>query len=104
MTLGQSHDTSLGNGQLLFDILSKSNRQLGYVCTLTLTSEIWPWVKVMTYLGPLTTIVYKIIQIQRAVRSYDPDTEFGFVYTMTLTLEILPWLKSNEIDTSKNAI
>ena len=56
MTLGQSHDTPLGHGQQLSEILSRSNlavRSYGpdtdfqYVCTVTLTLEIWPWVKVM---------------------------------------------------------
>ena len=58
MTLGQGHDTSLGHGQQLCEILSRSNmavRSYGpvtdfwYMCTVTLTSEIWPWVKVMTH-------------------------------------------------------
>ena len=57
MTLGQGHDTPLGHGQQLCEILSISNlavRSYGpdmdfqYVCTVTLTLEIWPWVKVMT--------------------------------------------------------
>ena len=57
MTLGQSHDTPLGQGQQLCEILSRSNlavRSYGpdtdfhYVCTVTLTLGIWPWVKVMT--------------------------------------------------------
>ena len=51
MTLGQGHDTFLGHGQQLCEILSRSNRvvrsygpdtDLGYVCTLTLTVEVWP--------------------------------------------------------------
>ena len=58
MTLGQGHDTPLGHGQQLCEILSRSSlamRSYGpdtdfwYVCTVTLTSEIWPWVKVMTH-------------------------------------------------------
>ena len=58
MTLGQGHDTPLGHGQQLCEILSRSNlavRSYGpdtdfqYVCTVTLTLEIWPWVKVMTH-------------------------------------------------------
>ena len=58
MTLGQGHDTLLGNGQQLCEILSRSNfatrsycpdMDFWYVCTLTLTLEIWPWVKVMTH-------------------------------------------------------
>ena len=58
MTLGQSHDTPLGNRQEVCEILSRSNlavrsygpdTDLWYVCTVTLTLEIWPWVKVMTH-------------------------------------------------------
>ena len=58
ITLGQGHNTPLGHGQQLCNILSRSNlavRSYGsdtdfqYVCTVTLTLEIWPWVKVMTH-------------------------------------------------------
>ena len=58
MTFGQGHDTPLGHGQQLCEISSRSNlavRSYGpdtdfqYVCTVTLTLEIWPWVKVMTH-------------------------------------------------------
>ena len=58
MTFGQGHDTPLGHGQQLCEVLSRSNLAMrsnglgtdfGYVCTVTLTSEIWPWVKVMTH-------------------------------------------------------
>ena len=58
ITLGQGHDTPLGHGQQLCEILSRSNlamrsygpyKDFGYVCTVTLTLEIWPWVKVMTH-------------------------------------------------------
>ena len=58
MTLGQGHDTPLGNGKQLCEILSGYNlavRSYGpdtdfrYMCTVTLTSEIWPCVKVMTH-------------------------------------------------------
>ena len=63
MTLDQEYDTSLGYGQQLCEILSRSNMAVrsygpdtdtdfGYVCTVTLvtlTLEIWPWVKVMTH-------------------------------------------------------
>ena len=49
MTLGQSHDTPLGHGQQLCEVLSRSSlavrsygpdTDLGYVCTVTLTLEI----------------------------------------------------------------
>ena len=51
MTLGQGHDTSLGHWQQLCEILSISNlavrsynpdKDFGYVCTVTLTLEVWP--------------------------------------------------------------
>ena len=60
MTLGQGHATPLGHGQKMAEILSGSNlavrsygpdTDLGYVCTVTLTLEIWPLVKVMTNPG-----------------------------------------------------
>ena len=49
MTLGQGHDTTLGHGQQLCEILSRSNlavrsygpdKDLQYMCTVTLTLEI----------------------------------------------------------------
>ena len=58
ITMGQGHDKPFGYGQQLFEILSRSNlgvrsygldTDLGYLCTVTLTLEIWPWVKVMTH-------------------------------------------------------
>ena len=58
MTMGQRHDTPLGHGQQLCEILSRSNmamrsygpdKDFQYMCTVTLTLEIWPWVKVMTH-------------------------------------------------------
>ena len=51
MTMGQVHDTPLSHGQQLCEILPRSNITLrsygpdtdfGYVCTMTLTLEIWP--------------------------------------------------------------
>ena len=56
-TLGQFHDTTLGHGQQLCDILSRSNlavrnygpdTDFGYMCIVTLTLEIRPLIKVMT--------------------------------------------------------
>ena len=58
MTLSQCHDTPFGYWQQLCEILWRSNLAMksygldtdfGYVCTVTLTLEIWPWVMVMTY-------------------------------------------------------
>ena len=56
--MGQGHDTPLGHGQQLCEMISRSNlavrsygleMDFGYVCTVTLTLEIWPWIKVMTH-------------------------------------------------------
>ena len=58
MTLCQGNDTPLGHGQQLSEILSRSNlavrsygpdTDFGYVCTVTLTFEIWPCVKVTAH-------------------------------------------------------
>ena len=100
MILGQSHDTPLGHGQLFCEIVSRSTlavRSYGpdtdfqYMCTLTLTLEIWPWVKVMTHLGLWTTIVWNIIQIQLGSDELWPG--HGFPVCVTLTLEIRSWVK-----------
>ena len=62
MTLFKGHDTPFGHGQQLCKILSGSNMTVksncldthfGYVCTVTLTLEIWPWVKAMAQRWPL---------------------------------------------------
>ena len=54
----QGHDTPVGHGQQLCEILSRSNLAMrsygpdtdfGYVCTVTLTLELWPLVKIMTH-------------------------------------------------------
>ena len=74
MTLGgQGHDTPLSNVQQLCEILSRSNfavrsygldTDFGYECTVTLTLEIWPWVKVMTHPWVMDNKCLNIIQIQ----------------------------------------
>ena len=72
MTLGEGHDTPLCHGQQLCEILSRSNlavRSYGldmdfqYVCTVTLTLEIWPGSRSWHTLGSWTTIVWNYIQI-----------------------------------------
>ena len=78
MTLGQVHDTSMGHGQKLCEILSRSDmavRSYGagtdfrYVCTVTLTLEVWHWVKVMTILW---------VKNNNYVKSYlDPTWKWG---------------------------
>ena len=58
MTDGQGHDTTLGHGQQLCDILSKSSfivesydpdRDYDYVCSMTLILETRPWFKAMKH-------------------------------------------------------
>ena len=98
MTLGQGHDPPLGHGQQLCEILSRSNlavrsysqdTDFQYVCTVTLTLEIWPWVKVMTHpwvmdnncvkLYPDRTREYKVMARTRCERT---DRRTGwFLYT-----------------------
>ena len=66
MSLSQGHDTiawyiikiQLGSDNL------QPRHGFGYVCTVTMTSEIWPWVKVMTHPWVMATIVWNIIKIQ----------------------------------------
>ena len=103
-TLGscQGHDTPLGHGQQLCEILSRSNlamRSYGpdtdfqYVCTVTLTLESWPWEGHDTPLGhgqQLCEILH-VFRSNFAVRNYGPDKDFQYV--CTLTLEIWPWVK-----------
>ena len=97
LTLGQGHDTPFGHGQQLCEIISWSNlavRSYGpdtdfqYVCTVTLTLEIWPWVKVMTHslvtdnncvkLYPDRTREYKVMartQCKQMDRQTDRQTD-----------------------------
>ena len=104
MTLGQGCDTPLGHGQCVSEILSRSNSvvrshgpdtHFGYMCTVTLTLEIWPSVKIMTdtLLCHGHQLYEMLSRSNMAVRSYGPDTEFGYVCTVNLTLEIWPWVK-----------
>ena len=87
MTLGQGHDTPLGHGTQMCEILSRSNktvRSYGLdtdfqcVCTvtLTLTLETWPWVKVMTHPGIMDNNYVNIIQIQRGSEELWPGHGF----------------------------
>ena len=57
MTLGQGHDTPLGHGQQLCEILSRSNKAVRgygpdtdfwYACTMTFTLEIWLWYEILS--------------------------------------------------------
>ena len=58
------------------------------ICILTLTLEIWPWVKVMTHPWVMDNNCVKYYPDPAwAMRSYGPNTDFGYVFTVTLTLE-----------------
>ena len=74
--LGQGHDTFFGHGQQLCKVLSRCNvavrrngsdTDFGYMCSVTLTLEIWPWVKVMTHpwVKDNTSVKYYPDQIRR---------------------------------------
>ena len=66
----------------------------GYVCTVILTLEMWPWVKVMTHPWVMDNNLCEILsRSNMAVTSYDLDTEFWYVCNLTLTLETWPWVK-----------
>ena len=102
MTLVHGHDTPLVHGQQLCGILFRSNMAMrsydpdtdfGYVCTVTLTSEIWPWVKVMTHPSVIDNKYEILFRFNLAVRNYGPDTDFGYVCPVTLNLEMWPWVK-----------
>ena len=61
----------------------------GHVCTVNLTLEIWPWVKVMTHpWGYVQQLCEVLSRFNMAVRRYGPDMDFGHVCAVTLTLEI----------------
>ena len=83
MTLGQCHDTPLGHGQKLCEIFRSNEAVRSYgpgtdyrfVCSSTLTLEIWPWVKVMTHpLGHGQQLCEILSRSEKGVRSYGPDT------------------------------
>ena len=94
MTLGQSHDTPLGHVQQLCEILSRSNltvriygpgTDFQYVCTVTLTLEIWPWVKVMTH---------PLVMDNNCVKNYpDPIWQWGVIAQTRISsmCALWPW-------------
>ena len=91
MTLGQGHDTPLGHGQKMYEILSRSiiavrsydpDKDFGYAYTVTLVQS---HDTTLCHGQQLCDILSRSIM---AVRSYDPDKDLGYVCTVTLTLEI----------------
>ena len=63
-----------------------NNWDFQYVCTVTLTLEIWPWLKVMTHLGSWTTIMWNIIQIQHGNEELWPGHRFSVCMQCDLDL------------------
>ena len=59
--------------------------KFSYVCTVTLTLEIWPESRKWHTLRSWTTNVWRIIQIQVTSESYGLDTKFSYKCTVTLT-------------------
>ena len=94
MTLGQGHDTSFGHRQWVCEILSRSNltvRWYGpdtdfrYMCTVTLTLEIWQWIKVMTH---------PWVMDNNCVKYYpDPTWQWGVMAQTRISsmCELWPW-------------
>ena len=73
ITSTQGHDTPLGWSQQSCEKLSRSNievrnydpdKDFSYVCTVTLTLEMSPWVRSWHTLALSSTIMWNIIQIQ----------------------------------------
>ena len=103
MTLSQGHDTPLGHGQQLCEILSRSNMAVrsygpdmdfGYVCTVTLTLEEWPWVKVMIHPSAMDNNCEKYyLDATWQWRVMARTHIFCYVCIFTLTLEVWPWVK-----------
>ena len=66
----------------------------GYVFTVTLTFEIWPWVKFMTHPWVMDNDCVKYYPDPTWQRWVMARTRiFWYVFTVTLTLEIWPWVK-----------
>ena len=99
MTSGPCHTLGYRQRQLC-EISSRSNMKVrsygpdtdfGYDCTVTLTLDVWPCVKVIT--NPLIVdnnfVKYYILsRLNKKVRSYGQDMDFRYMRTMILTLEI----------------
>jgi hypothetical protein len=105
LTLDQGHDTSLGPGQQLSEILFKFiNRGRSYgpdklfayiltiMCIVTLTVDQWPWIKLMThFLGSNVTILWNIIQIHAFSEKLWPGQCLN-PYEHS-DLDLWPWIK-----------
>ena len=96
MSLSQGHDTIMW--YIIKIQLGSDNfwpgHGFGYVCTATMTLEIWPWVKVMTHPSVIDNNYVKYYpRSNLAVMSDGLDTDFWYMCTVTLTLEICYWVK-----------
>ena len=88
---------NLGSCTIIAKMLSRSNlpvrsygldKDFGYVCRVTLTSEVWP--SVMSWHTGHGQYVGEILsRYNFEVRSYSLDTDFWYMCTVTLTLEIM---------------
>ena len=97
MTLGQGHGTPLDHGQQLCKILSSSNmavRSYGLDLRIFGMCVLWPWPWKFDFgsrswhtLGPWTTIVWNIIQIQHSSEELWP----GHGYLGMCALWPWPW-------------
>ena len=106
MNLSQGHDTPLGHGKQLYEILSRSNMtKWSYGPDTILGTSMcalwsWPWrydigSRSCHTLGHGQSLCEILTTSNSAVGSYGPDMDFRYVYTVTLTLEI--WHKVNVI-------
>ena len=77
---------SEGGGGYFYSV----DKEFGYMCIETLSMEIWPWVKVITPLGPDQELCEILSRSNMAVRCCGADTDFGYVCTVILTFEIWP--------------
>ena len=71
-----------------------SDKDLDYVCSVTLTFEIWPWANVMTHFWVFDINCVKYYPVPtRQWRVMARTPILRNVCIVTLTLEIWPWVK-----------
>ena len=96
MTLGQGHDTPLGHGQQLSEVLFKSKlaeKVMARTRNLVMCI-LWPWSydlgsRSWHNLGSLTTIVWNIIQIQQGSKKLWPGHGFCLCVHCDLDLGVM---------------
>ena len=87
MTFGQGYNTPLGHGQQVCEILSRSNlavrsygldTDFGNVSTVTLTMELWPWVKTLTLeIWAWVKVMTHPWVMDKCVKYPDPTLQWG---------------------------